>query len=341
MLRSVSGPMIAAGIFAIAAAALLWYLFDILLLIFGGILLAVVLRAPADWLAKKTRLSSPWSLTLVLVLITATLVGAGWLLGAAVREQTQAIAEQAPQMLERVQERLESYAWARDRIDTEAILGEQQTTFLGRGLRVVSATFGALTTLGLVMFMAVLLAAQPQLYVSGTLRLVPKHRRERAAEVLDRVGDTLRRWLLGQLVLMLFVGVTTTIGLWALGIKSALALGILSGLLTFIPFLGPLIAAIIGILVSLADGPTTALWAAALYIGVQTVEGVLEPLVQQRAVYLPPVLLLVAQLVLGVLVGFVGIVLATPLAAALMVMVQMLYVEDVLKDSMAEPARVS
>lgn len=330
--------MIAAGIFALAAVALLWYLFDVFLLIFGGILLAVVLRAPTDWLAKKTPLSSPWALALVLLLITATLVGTGWLLGASVKEQAQAIAEQAPQMLERVQERLDSYGWVRDRIervDTEAIIGDEQGRFLGRGLRVVSATFGALANVGLVLFMAVLFAAQPQLYVGGTLRLVPKDNRKRAAEVLQQVGDTLRRWLLGQLALMIFVGLTTTIGLWALGIESALALGILSGLLTFIPFLGPLLAAVVGILISLADGFSTAAWVTVLYIGVQTAEGLLEPVVQQRAVYLPPVLLLVSQLTLGVLVGFVGVVLATPLAAALMVMVQMLYVEDVLQDSMS------
>jgi predicted PurR-regulated permease PerM len=331
--------MIAAGIFAIAAAALLWYLFDVLLLIFGGILLAVVLRAPADWLARKTRLSSPWALTLVLVSITAALVAGGWLLGASVREQSQAIVEQAPQMLERVKEHLDSYGWARDRIDTEAILSDEQGAVLGRGLRVVSATFGALANVGLVLFMAVLFAAQPHLYVGGTLRLVPKDKRARAAQVLHRLGDTLRRWLLGQLLLMVFVAVTTAIGLWALGVTSALALGLLAGLLTFIPFLGPLIAAIVGILVSLADGVATAAWVAVLYIGVQTAEGMLEPLVQQRAVYLPPVLLLVSQLTLGVLVGFVGIVLATPLAAALMVLVQMLYVEDVLHDSMESPER--
>jgi predicted PurR-regulated permease PerM len=184
----------------------------------------------------------------------------------------------------------------------------------------------------LVLFMAVLFAAQPNLYVRGTLRLVPKHKRDRLAEVMHRVGQTLRRWMLGQLGLMLFVGVTSTLGLWLLDVQAALALGLLAGLLTFIPFLGPVIAAVVAVLVSLSDGPLTAAWVALLYIGIQTMEGLLEPLVQQKTVYLPPVLLLMSQLALGVLVGLVGVVLATPLAAALMVMVQMLYVEDVLQD---------
>lgn len=334
-MRSISAAMVVAGIFAISAVALLWYLFDVLLLIFGAILLAVVLRAPTDWLATRARLSPPWALAMVLVLITATLVAAGWLLGAAVREQWQAITEQAPEMLERLEERLDSFGWARDHIDTDAILkADGGGTFLGRGLRVVSATFGAIANVGLVLFMGVLFAAQPQLYIGGTLRLIPKHKRARAAEVMHRLGDTLRRWLLGQICLMLFVGITSALGLRLLGVDSALALGLLAGILTFIPFVGPLLAAIVAILVSLAEGIVTAAWVALLYIAIQAVEGMLEPLVQQRAVYLPPVVLLVSQLALGVLVGFLGIVLATPLAAALMVMVQMLYVGDVLDDPM-------
>lgn len=332
--RNVSAGMLVAGVFAIASVALLWYLFDVLLLIFGSILLAVVLRAPTDWLAARTRLSPPWALAAVLTLATVAFSAAAWLLGAAVAAQSQAIAEQAPQMLDRVQDRFDQYGWFPDRIDTDAIVSEEQKAFLGRGLTVITATFGALANVGLVIFMAVLFAAQPELYVRGTLRLVPKENRDRAAQVLHRLGETLRRWLIGQLGLMLFVGVTTTLGLWLLGVDAALALGMLAGVLTFIPFLGPLIAAAIGILVSLAHGITTAAWVAALYVGIQAVEGILEPLVQQRAVYLPPVLLLAAQLALGVLVGILGIVLATPLAAAMMVMVQMLYVEDVLQDSM-------
>jgi predicted PurR-regulated permease PerM len=332
--RILSATTIAGAVFAIAAVVLLWFLFDVVMLVFGGILLAVVLRAPTDWLAERTRLPQSWALTVVLVLVVAILVAAGWLLGAAVREQWQALAEQLPQMIDRVRERVEGFGWDRGSLDTEEILGGEQGAFLGRGLRVVSATFGALANVALVLFMAVLFAAQPKLYVDGTLRLVPKHRRERMAEVMRRVGETLQRWLIGQLGLMLFVGVASSLGLWLLGVQAALALGLLAGLLTFIPFLGPVIAGVVAVLVSLGDGALTAAWVALLYIGIQTVEGMLEPLVQQKAVYLPPVLLLVAQVALGVLVGLVGVVLATPLAAALMVIVQMLYVEDVLDDSM-------
>jgi predicted PurR-regulated permease PerM len=325
--------MIAAGVFAIAAVTLLWFLFDVLLLIFAGLLLAVVFRAPAAWISQHTRLSESWALALVLLLIALTLASAGWIFGSAVKQQAQSIAEQAPKMFQQVQERVDSYGWLDDRVDPDAVL-KDQGSFLGRGLRVVSATFGAIANLGLVIFMAILFAAQPALYVRGTLRLVPKDKRARAREVIARIGDTLQRWLLGQLILMVFVGATSSLGLWLLGVESAVALGMLAGLLTFVPYIGPLAAAVVAVLVSLADGMTTAAWVAALYIGIQAVEGMLEPIVQQRAVYLPPVLLIVSQLAFGVMVGLLGVILATPLAAVAMVAVQMLYVEDVLGDSM-------
>jgi predicted PurR-regulated permease PerM len=326
--------LIIAGVASIAAIALLWYLFDVLLLLFASVLLAVMFRAPSAWVASRTRLSSSWSLALVLLLILALVGSAAWLLGAAVAEQARAIAQQAPQMLERVQDRVQDYGWLAERLDdADEIIEGQERAFVGRGLSVVSATFGAIANVGLVIFMAVLLAAQPDLYVRGTLRLVPLHRRSRIGEVLHCVGDTLRRWLLGQLCLMLFVALCSTFGLWLLDVPYALALGLLAGLLTFVPFIGPLFAAAVAILVSLAEGVAAALSVAALYAGIQIVEGLLEPLVQQRAVYLPPVLLLATQLSLGVLVGFLGVVLATPLAAAAMVAVQMLYVRDVLGDS--------
>lgn len=319
-----------------AALALLWYLFDVILLIFAAILLAVLIRAPTDWLARRTRLSDHWALAAVLLLTLLVLVASFWLLGASVKEQLQGLAEQIPMMLERVRSYLEQQGWWRNE-PRAGMLPEGGRAFLGRGLDIVSTTFGALANVGLVVFMAVLLAAQPRLYVHGSLKLVPRDRRKRAGEIVQRLGETMRRWLVGQLVLMLFVAISTSLGLWLLNVPYSLALGLLAGVLTFIPFIGPLLAAAIAVLVSLTVGVTTALWVALLYIGVQIVEGVFEPIVQQRAVYLPPALLVVGQLTLGVLVGTLGIVLAAPLTAVLMVAMQMIYVEDVLGERAAGP----
>lgn len=315
----------------IVLIVLLWYIVDVLLLVFAAVLLALLFRAPADWLARRTPLSPGWSLTVAL-LVLAVLVGlVAWLFGHVIADQAEQLARRLPEIVRSVQERMVRYDWAMEYVRPEKIL-DGESEFLGKGLRAVTTTFGALANLGIVLLMAVFLAAQPALYIDGVVRLVPIPRRPRAREVIEAAGHTLRRWLVGQLALMLVVALLTSIGLWALGVPFPLALGLLAGLLTFVPYLGPILALVPAALVALSESTLLAAYVVALYIGVQIVEGLLEPIVQQRAVYLPPVLLIFAQVVLGILIGPLGVVLATPLAAATMVAVNLIYVEDVLGD---------
>lgn len=325
--------LIVVGIVAatITLIILFWYIVDVLMLVFGAALLAIVLRAPTDWLTRRTFLAPAWSLTIVLVTLVALLTLGAALFGNAVADQVAQLVRQLPEIAGNILERLERYAWLIQRVRPEGGFGGE-SEFIGRGLRAVTTTFGAIAGFGIAILMAVFFAAQPDLYVRGFLRLIPVQRRERTHEVLSAVGHTLRRWLVGQLFLMLIVAVLTTVGLWFLGIQFALALGMLAGLLTFIPYLGPILSVIPAGLVALAESPLLAGYVVLLYVGVQSIEGMLEPIVQQRAVYLPPVLLLFAQVVLGILVGALGVVLATPLAAAAMVVVNLVYVEDVLGD---------
>jgi predicted PurR-regulated permease PerM len=192
----------------------------------------------------------------------------------------------------------------------------------------------------MVAFIGLYLAIDPGIYRRGLLSLVPLDRRARAAEILAAVGEALRGWLLGQVFAMLVVGVLATIGLWLLGIPLALALGLLAALLGFIPYLGPLAAAVPAVLLALLAGPQQALQVALLYVGIQLLEGYfLTPLVQQRAVHLPPALTISAMVVMGGLLGGLGLALAVPLTAAAIVLVQKLYVEDVLGDRPNEPAQ--
>jgi predicted PurR-regulated permease PerM len=137
---------------------------------------------------------------------------------------------------------------------------------------------------------------------------------------------------------MVTIGVMVGLGLWLLGVPFAFALALIAGLLEFIPYVGPILSAVPALLVALAETPELALYVLMLYIGVQSIEGyVLQPLIQERAVYLPPAVLLLAQLVLGILVGALGVMLATPMTAAVFVMIRMLYVQDVLGEPAAEP----
>jgi predicted PurR-regulated permease PerM len=220
-------------------------------------------------------------------------------------------------------------------------LGEplrQWTATLGAGSGVVghfgriamSVGSGLADTL-LVIFGGIYLAAQPDLYRTGLLKLVPKRGRSLAADALDASGRALHLWLLGRLVSMAAVGTLTWVGLTLIGVPSALTLALLAALLEFVPFIGPIVAAVPAVLLGFAAGPDKAIWVGLLFLIIQQIEGnLLEPMVQQRAVDLPPALLLFAVVAGGLVFGVVGIFFAAPLTVVLYVLVKRLYVQEAL-----------
>jgi predicted PurR-regulated permease PerM len=197
-------------------------------------------------------------------------------------------------------------------------------------LRVAKETvtvFGGLADLVLVLVLAVYLAADPATYRKGFLALLPPGMRGDVGDAFTDAGHALRRWLGGQLVAMCVVGVCIGLGLWIAGVPLALPLGILSGVLDFVPFIGPLLAAIPGLLIAFAKSPTVALYAIAVYVVVQFIEGhLVVPIVQKRAVALPPALTLVAIVMFGIIFGIVGLFFAVPLTVVTVILVQRLYV---------------
>jgi len=205
---------------------------------------------------------------------------------------------------------------------------------LGRYLfSFLSSTVAVLGGLLLILFTALYIGAEPHLYYKGLLHLVPRPARPRANEVLTAIGMTLRKWLLSQLVLMAVIGVITTIGLSLLGVKAALSLGIIAGLLEFIPMLGPLLSAIPAVAMGFLDSPEKALFVALLYTGVQFLENhILVPLLMKRGVDLPPVVTLIGLSLMALVFGFLGMLVAVPFLAAVMTAVKLLYVEDVVGD---------
>jgi predicted PurR-regulated permease PerM len=200
---------------------------------------------------------------------------------------------------------------------------------------IVGMLTSAIISAVIVLFVGLYLAFDPDTYRRGVLRLVPKRHRRRGAEVLGVVGYTLQWWLFGQLIAMLVVGTVMGVGLAVLGVPLALALGVLAGLLEFIPTFGPILAFIPALLLAFQQGTDTALWVLGLYAVLQTGEAyLLTPLIQQRAVHLPPVLTIAAQVFLGTTLGPLGLLVAVPLVAVILVLVKMLYVEDKLGDDL-------
>lgn len=330
-LRQFSFPQVVA---TLTLLGLVVYLFDILLLFFAAVLLAVVFRAPSEWLSRHTRLDVRVSLVIVLVLLAGLFALSAWLVGHTIAEQTEGIWRRLPQAIDELRGRASEIPVVGAAAES-AGAGNSSNEMVRSGLKTITAAFGAVADFAIVLFVAVLLAAQPDVYVRGIQHLLPKRHRQRAGEVFSEVGHMLRRWTLGQLCLMTLVGLLTYGGFVAIGLEFAGALALLAGALTFIPFIGSLVAGAVAVLVSLAQGVDTALLTAAVYAGVQIIENVCEPFIQQRAVYLAPALLLFAQAIMGALAGPVGIVLAAPLAAVTIVVVKMLYIEDRLGDHTA------
>ena len=311
---------------AVLLLVLMWHLADVLVLVFGATVVAVALSAFTASL-ERWRVPRRWSLATALLL----LLGFGALvvmwIGDPLAEQLSRLREGLPAAFERVVAWLRGHRLGVTALEYWASLRQDALPW-SRLLGVAGTALGALGTLSLIVITGVYMAADPGLYRRGVLSLLPPARRADVAQALDRSAAALRQWLVGQSLSMLFVGAATALGLLALSVPLALAIGLISGLLAFIPFFGALVGGGLAVLVAFMEGPQTALHVLILCIAIQQVEGhVLMPLVQRWAVSLPPVLGLMSTLVFGVLFGVIGVLFATPMMVVVMTWVQCLHVE--------------
>jgi predicted PurR-regulated permease PerM len=190
---------------------------------------------------------------------------------------------------------------------------------------------GAVASIIILIVLTLFLAANPALYRGGLVRIVPPAHRAKIEDTLSALAHALRWWFLGQLASMALLGVTVAAGLYVMGIEPWFALAVLTALLTFIPFLGPLIATIPIVAVGFAEGTQTGLIILVGYIVIQNIEGnVLVPMIQHKAVDLAPALLISVQVMLSLVFGVMGLILAAPLTIVAMVAVQKLWVEHTL-----------
>lgn len=196
-----------------------------------------------------------------------------------------------------------------------------------------SAVLGSLGNAVVIIFLGLYVAIDPDLYRRGTLLLFPRNKRARLGAVLGEAAETLRWWILGQLVSMSVVAASTLVGLLLIGMPGALLLALQAGLLAFIPYVGTLVGGAVILLAATAQSGTMALWALGVYAAVQMTESyVITPLVQRRTVNLPPALTIAALVILGALFGIWGLALGAPLLAALRILVIQLWVGDALGD---------
>lgn len=320
---------IALGALAIGVLAILG---DVLLLVFAACLIAVVLVRASRFVARHVGIRRGISLALLLVLLVAALAAALWWRGPAMATEAARLAGRLDDRLGEVRRALdgtpigaEIVSRVRDYLSNQPIAGAT------RG--VATATLGALGSLVVLLAASIYFAASPGLYVDGVLLLLPPSWRGRGREVLAATGETLFWWFTGQLIDMLVVGALSYAGLALLGVPLAGTLALIAALLNFVPYVGAIAGAVPAVIVAFGLDTALAAETAVVFLAIQTLEGnVIAPLIQRRTIDLPPVVTILSQTVLGTLFGPAGLVLATPIAAALMVAVRMVYVEDVLGD---------
>jgi predicted PurR-regulated permease PerM len=318
--------------------ALLYFVIDVLLLIFASILLAIFIRGLSGLLGKAIAISEGWRLAAVSFLFVLLIFAAIALLSPSVAEQVGHMREQLPESARQTAEYLSQFRWGKAIIGQLPSIQEvadaiSSVSFISGVGGILTSTIGAIGDFFIAILLAIYFAFEPAIYRRGLIRLFPVAARGRVKEILDSVGETLWWWLIGKAGSMLFIAILTWLGLSILGVPLALTLGLLTGLLSFIPNFGPIISAVPSLLLAFIISPMTALYVLILYIVVQLIESnVVTPLIERETVELPPALTIMFQLGMAVLIGGLGLVLATPLLAVVMVIVEMVYIQDVLGD---------
>jgi predicted PurR-regulated permease PerM len=307
---------------------------DILLLIFAGVLLAVLLRALSRIIQKFIPVSENISLIFAILGIIIIISGFGLIIGPNLIEGIDNLTKQIPSSLTKLESEAKKLPWGESIVEnikksSSDFFNDPQITSKITGI--FSSAVSGIVGVVVVLVIGLYGAFDPKLYTENFLKLIPKKKQKRAAEVIEALENSLIWWMAGQFSSMLILGILTTIGLWILGVPLALTLGIIAAVLSFVPNIGPIISVVPAALVALMDSPSKALYVIILYVSIQTIESYfITPLIQKRAVYLPPALLISVQILIGVILGAFGLLLATPLMIVIIILVQMIYVQDTL-----------
>lgn len=319
---------------------LVWFLFDVVLVVIGAIIVAVLLRLVAEPLVAWGRLPQWSALTISGVIIVGAVGGAGYLFGTQIDAEMSDVLQRAASATTTLTGRLQSSDIGKILLSHLQGGGGFSIPNLLTRLFSVSVTFmGAVV---IVVVAGFYLAAQPALYRSGLGKLFPDDWRDNVNEAIDDIGRGLRLWLIGELVQMVIIGVLSTAAVWLIGLPSPLALGVIAGLAEFIPYLGPIIAAVPAILVAVTKGGSAALWTVVAYLVIHQIEGnLVAPLIQRRMVYIPPAVMLLGIVIILFLFGGVSLIFAGPITVMAFIAIKKLYVRDSLGEETFIPGETA
>jgi predicted PurR-regulated permease PerM len=334
-----------------------WYFSGTLFLIFAGVLLGVALNALTELFGRFMGGPHPMRLAMICIVLAAMLVGVMYLGGATIANQAKTLSGTLKSQVVNVKTYLEQHGVDTSYFDFNSITSDTPAepgtspatstpksssglpsagaiassggAIVSQTLKILLGTVGAVGNFFIVLFLGLTFAAQPSVYRKGLLHLTPRKHRGPMTVIVDRISDTLQRWLIAQMLTMVVVGAITWIGLKLIGIPSAFILGVQAGLLAFIPTVGALLGGLIVVLASLASGWIAAASAFALFMGVHALESyILTPILQRQALDIPPATLFAFQILLGVVFGVWGLALALPVLAIVKVVIDFMREED-------------
>lgn len=310
------------------AGFLLVQCFNVLLLILAGILIAVYFRGIALWFSERTRLSEKWSAIIMTAGTLLILAALFWLFGSQIKQQLSTLSQQLPASIDKLKTEIAQYKWGDNLLHfTERGKEEMQNgSVLKTVLGFFKTSFGVLGDVYIILFLGVFFSATPYMYKKEFLLLFPSNIKAKAEEIFDRIGYTLRSWIIGRIISMFAVFILTTIGLWIIGMSVPLALGFIAGIFNFVPNFGPITALIPALLIGAQNGNSTLLLIIIIYTGAQVLESnLITPLIQKKLINISPAFIIIGQVVFGILGGLLGILLATPVLVIIMVLIDSLY----------------
>lgn len=309
---------------------LVWYLFNVVLITFGAIIFAMLLWLGAEPFIRWLSIREGVALVLSGLIILLIVVTVGVLLGTRVVGQMLDVIQRAGSATSQLQDYLASSDLGKFVLDHFSTGGFSLTGTLTSVLKVSSSLIEGVV---IALISGIYIAAQPRIYRDGFVQLFPPRAHRLVVERLNAITDALRLWLIGQLIQMVLIGVLATAAVWIIGVPSPVALGLIAGFGEFVPYIGPIIAAIPAILVALTNSWQTALWTLIAYLAINQIEGhLIIPLIQRHLVFIPPAVILLGIVAVTSLFGAAAAVFAAPIAVVAFIAVKLLYVRDTLHE---------
>lgn len=304
--------------------------FNVLLMVLAGVLIATYFHGLADLIQRHTRLKRGFCM-LISTVGTFILIGVLlWFMGTKIQVQINQLSTNFPHILNNVKAQLSKTDLGQKLLDS--LNNSDSSKMLATAQGFFGATFGVLGELYIILFLGIFFTANPSMYKDGIMMLVPANKKEMGRHIIDRISLSLKGWLKGMLISMVLAAILIGAGLSIVGIPLALILGLITGLLELVPNIGAIIAMTPGVLLALTISFNTAIVVSLIYIASQTiVSNIISPLIQKKMIKLPPALTLISQLIMATLSGALGIILAVPLLAIIIILVDELYVKQINK----------